>query len=55
MAVILGDIASPLSKFVFSWHVPLFFILAGSFIKTDLNFTLAIKNKFHNRLLFKYV
>lgn len=36
LAVILGHIASPLSVFIFSWHMPLFFIIAGFFIKFDL-------------------
>jgi len=37
-AVILGHLSSPLSIFIFSWHMPLFFILAGFFIKDELSF-----------------
>ena len=37
IAVILGHIASPLGGFIFSWHMPLFFIISGLFIKTDAN------------------
>ena len=35
-AVILGHIASPLGAFIFSWHMPLFFFMAGFFLKTNL-------------------
>ena len=34
LLVVLGHINSPLSTFIFSFHVPLFFFLAGIFIKT---------------------
>jgi len=33
LAVVLGHIASPFGTFIFSWHMPLFFIIAGFFIK----------------------
>lgn len=33
LAVILGHIASPFGTFIFSWHMPLFFIISGFFIK----------------------
>lgn len=36
LAVILGHIASPFGAFIFSWHMPLFFILAGFFIRFEL-------------------
>jgi acyltransferase len=36
LAVILGHIASPLGGFIYSWHMPLFFILSGFFIKFNL-------------------
>lgn len=35
LAVILGHINSPFSTFIFSWHMPLFLMLAGFFIKLD--------------------
>ena len=35
LAVILGHINSPFSLFIFSWHMPLFLMLAGFFIKLD--------------------
>jgi len=37
LAVILGHIASPFSTFIFSWHMPLFFIIAGFFIKYKIS------------------
>lgn len=37
LAVILGHIASPLSGFIFSWHMPLFFMIAGFFIKFNVD------------------
>lgn len=36
LAVILGHVASPFGAFIFSWHMPLFFILAGFFIRFEL-------------------
>lgn len=36
-AVVLGHINSPFGNFIFSWYMPLFFILTGVFIKTDLD------------------
>jgi len=36
VAVILGHINSPFGGFIFSWHMPLFFMMAGFFIKTTL-------------------
>jgi len=37
LAVVLGHIASPLGSFIFSWHMPLFFMIAGFFVKFDLS------------------
>jgi fucose 4-O-acetylase-like acetyltransferase len=38
LAVILGHIASPFGQFIFSWHMPLFFVIAGFFIKFNTPF-----------------
>jgi fucose 4-O-acetylase-like acetyltransferase len=38
LAVILGHIASPMGQFIFSWHMPLFFVISGFFIKFNLPF-----------------
>lgn len=35
IAVILGHIANPFGSFIYSWHMPLFFMIAGFFIKTE--------------------
>ena len=53
LTVILGHIASPLGGFIFSFHMPLFFILAGFFIKFDLNFKEFITKDF-KRLMVPY-
>lgn len=37
LAVILGHIASPFGGFIFSWHMPLFFMIAGFFIKFNIS------------------
>ena len=37
LAVILGHISSPLGNFIYSWHMPLFFLLAGFFLKHELS------------------
>lgn len=52
-AVILGHIASPLGGFIFSWHMPLFFMIAGFFIRFDLLFKDFIIKDF-KRLMMPY-
>lgn len=37
IAVVLGHISSPVGGFIYSWHMPLFFMIAGFFIKTEAN------------------
>lgn len=32
LAVVIGHIATPLTKFVYAWHVPLFFFVSGFFL-----------------------
>lgn len=53
LAVILGHIASPLGGFIFSWHMPLFFIIAGFFIKFDLAYKEFLLKNF-KRLMIPY-
>ena len=36
--VVLGHIESPLTTFIFSWHMPLFFMISGFFIKSEDSF-----------------
>ena len=33
--VVFGHIASPLTNFIFAWHMPLFFFVSGFYIKTE--------------------
>ena len=42
LAVVLGHIATPLTNFIFSWHMPMFFFLSGFFLKKPDSY----KNKF---------
>lgn len=37
IAVILGHIDNPFNDFIYSWHMPLFFIISGLFIKNNLD------------------
>lgn len=53
LAVILGHIASPLGSFIYSWHMPLFFIIAGFFIKLELSIKEFIVKDF-KRLMIPY-
>ena len=53
LAVILGHIASPLGYIIYSWHMPLFFFLAGIFIKHELSTKEFITNDY-NRLIIPY-
>ena len=52
-AVILGHIASPFGTFIYSWHMPLFFIIAGFFIKFELTIKEFIIKDF-KRLMIPY-
>ncbi len=53
LAVILGHTTSPLGGFIYSWHMPLFFMLAGFFIKTDISLRSFVTKDF-KRLLIPY-
>lgn len=53
LAVILGHTASPFGSIIFSWHMPLFFMIAGFFINFDLKFRDFIKKDF-KRLMIPY-
>lgn len=52
LAVVLGHIATPLTPFIFSWHMPLFVFISGFFIKND-NFVNSIFRD-AKRLLFPF-
>lgn len=53
LAVVWGHIATPLTPFIFSWHIPLFVFISGFFIKED-NFLENFK-KDAKRLLLPFV
>ncbi len=53
LAVILGHIATPLGFFIYSWHMPLFFFLAGLLIKHELTTKQFILKDF-KRLMLPY-
>lgn len=45
LSVILGHINFPLNGFIYTWHMPLFFIVSGFFIKFETSFkNFAVKN-----------
>ena len=53
IAVVLGHIASPFGAFIYSWHMPLFFIISGFFINVELDCKTFIFKNF-NRLIVPY-
>ena len=53
IAVILGHITSPFGAFIFAWHMPLFFMMAGFFIKTNYSLLKLIQRDF-KRLMLPY-
>ena len=55
IAVILGHIASPFSSFIYSWHMPLFFMISGFFIDHGINKSvLPVVRKDFKRLMIPY-
>ncbi len=45
VTVVLGHITTPFSEFIYSWHMPLFFMLSGFFIKSGVDLkTLIVKD-----------
>lgn len=53
ITVILGHIASPFNAFIYSWHMPLFFMIAGFFIKSEIELKNLVINDF-KRLMLPY-
>lgn len=53
LSVIVGHIASPLGEFIYSWHMPLFFMLGGFFIRFELGIKEFIIKDF-KRLIIPY-
>lgn len=52
-AVILGHINFPLNGFIYTWHMPLFFMISGFFIKFDTLFKDFVVKNF-KRLMIPY-
>ncbi len=53
--VVLGHMASPLSTFIYSFHMPLFFVISGFFIKTHLDIKEFIKRDFKRYMVVYFV
>lgn len=53
IAVVLGHFSSPFSEFIYSWHMPLFFMLSGFFITVTAPLNYLVKKDF-NRLMVPY-
>ena len=51
IAVVLGHIASPLSKFIYAWHIPLFFFVSGLLINKDRSIKDSIKRDFSRLMI----
>ena len=52
--VVVGHLSTPMSKFIFSWHMPLFFFVSGFFINKDTPITDHIVKNF-KRIMFPYL
>jgi Fucose 4-O-acetylase and related acetyltransferases len=53
LAVILGHINFPLNDFIYTWHMPLFFMISGFFIKFETSFKVFVVKNF-KRLMIPY-
>lgn len=55
IAVIFGHIASPISSFIYSWHMPLFFFISGFFIKAEDNVQVFLIKSFKRLLIYFFI
>lgn len=53
LSVILGHINFPLNGFIYTWHMPLFFMVSGFFIKFEIHFKDFVVKNF-KRLMIPY-
>lgn len=51
--VVIGHTATPMSRFIFSWHMPLFFFISGFFLIDVKDYKLELKKNF-KRLMYPY-
>jgi fucose 4-O-acetylase-like acetyltransferase len=54
IAVVVGHFANPLGNFIYSWHMPLFFIISGYLTNLDTDFILFIKKQLR-RLIYPFL
>lgn len=48
LAVVLGHISNPMQAFIFTWHMPMFFMISGFFIdykKSDIEFIISLSKR----------
>jgi acyltransferase len=53
IAVVVGHFANPFGLFIYSWHMPLFFIISGYLTKVDVAFFIFVKKQFR-RLMYPF-
>ena len=51
LAVVVGHVATPLSQFIYAWHIPLFFLLSGLLLSSTKSLLESIKNDFKKLIL----
>ncbi len=54
IAVVIGHIATPLAKFIYAWHIPLFFYVSGLLINEERSVLEQIKKDF-KRLIIPFI
>jgi len=54
IAVVIGHIASPVSNFIYAWHIPLFFFVSGLLINGDRSIKESFKKDF-KRLIIPFI
>lgn len=55
LAVTLGHISNPYLKFIYAWHMPLFFFVSGYLLNLDTSFFNSIKKDLRNIILPFYI
>ncbi len=46
LSVLLGHISTTITRFIYSWHLPLFFFVSGFFFKSTRRFLSIFKKEF---------
>lgn len=54
IAVVIGHVASPLTGFIYAWHIPLFFFVSGLLINTERSLKDSLKKDF-TRLIIPFI